>query len=310
MRAMPFPAATRFYARMTRVCAAVVMLPLLCARFPAFAGPETDGKDAFTLEIRGKSIEVFTYRPKNFDGGRLIVVMHGMNRNARDYRDNAVTLGDRFGALIAAPAFDLGQFPVEAYQRGGVTRDSKPQPESEWTFRYVWDVVGEMRRREDRPGMECRLIGHSAGGQFLTRLAGFMPGDAARIIAGNPGNLLFPTHDMPFQYGFGGLPEALAGDDALKSYLAAPLTLYLGLDDTGTANLDMTENAMRQGATRIERGRACFRMGEALAREKGWPFGWRLVEAPGVAHDSKALFAHPQAAEALFGGSSGALEPH
>ncbi len=259
------------------------------------------GAGRFTLDARGCHLEVFTYRPAQYTNGPLIVVLHGMNRNAADYRDHARPLAERFDALVAAPHFDLQQFPPEAYQRGGVLRDGKPRPAEEWTFAFIGDVVEAVRRRTGRTNLPYYLVGHSAGGQFLTRLAAFLPGDATRIIAGNPGSLIFPTHDLPFQYGFGGLPESLGGDQALKNYLAAPLTLYLGTADTGSANLDQTETALRQGPTRLDRGRTCFDLGRRLAEQKGWPFGWRLVEAEGVGHDAAALFAHPQAHTAFFG---------
>jgi cyanophycinase len=259
------------------------------------------GRGQFQIEARNKALNIFTYRPEGYSDGPLLVVMHGLNRNAADYRDNAMALGVRFKALIAAPEFTLEQFSTEAYQRGGVTRDGKAQPKEEWTFQYIADVVAAMRARSGRPDLSYYLIGHSAGGQFLSRMAAFLPGDAERIIAANPGTLIFPTRDRPFQFGFGQLPESLSEDARLKAYLAAPLTLYLGTADTGLKNLDVTPEAMLQGATRLERGRACFAMGEALARERGWPFNWRLVEAEGVAHDSKAIFAHPMAEKALFG---------
>lgn len=259
------------------------------------------GKSHFTAGVKGKTLNVFSYRPDNYTDGPLLVVMHGLNRNAEDYRDNSIPLAQRFEALVIAPEFSLEQFPTEAYQRGGVTRDGKVQPQEEWTFQYVLEVVEQVRQREGRPDWPFYLIGHSAGGQFLNRMAAFLPGKAERIVATNPGTLIFPTRDVPFQFGFGNLPEALSDDAWLKKYLTAPLTLYLGTADTGLTNLDVTPQAMAQGATRIERGRACFARGEALARERGWPFGWRLVEAEGIGHSSADMFAHPQAKDALFG---------
>lgn len=260
-----------------------------------------DGKASFTLASRDRELEVFTYRQPGWRDGPLFVVLHGMNRNADDYRDNGIALARACRALIAVPAFDKAQFPSEAYQRGGITREGAAVPEEEWTFQHIGTVVEEMRARAGRADMPYYLIGHSAGGQFLNRLSAFLPGQAQGIVASNPGTLIFPTRDMPFPLGFGGLPGALGSDERLKSYLGAPLTLFLGTADTGLENLDQSANAMRQGGTRIERGRACFAMGKALAEERGWPFGWRLVEAEGVGHDSKAMFAHPAVMEAVFG---------
>jgi cyanophycinase len=263
--------------------------------------PMPVGKSRFVLSLRDKTLNVFTYRPSDYTKGPLLVILHGVNRNAEDYRDNAITLGDRFKALVIAPEFTLAQFPTEAYQRGGITRDGQVQAKEDWTFQYLVEVVKAVKAGEGRADLPYYLVGHSAGGQILNRLAAFLPGGVKRIVAANPGTLIFPTREMPFQFGFGNLPEALSDDAWLKNYLAAPLTLYLGTADTGLANLDVSPLAMKQGATRIERGRACFAMGKALAEAQGWPFGWRLVEAEGVGHSSADMFAHPQAEDALFG---------
>lgn len=200
-----------------------------------------EGKSSFVLEKHGKTIPVMTYRPADFDDGPLILVLHGMDRNAGDYRDRAVPLGDRFNALIVAPEFDGTQFPEEAYQLGGVKRAGKVMPAEQWTFRFFAEIITEVRRREGRAGMSCHIIGHSAGGQILTRMAAFQPGGVTRIIAANPGSLVFPTRDLPFHYGFGGLPGELGGDEAIRRYLAAPFTLFLGTADSGTKNLDQSK---------------------------------------------------------------------
>jgi pimeloyl-ACP methyl ester carboxylesterase len=150
--------------------------------------------------------------------------------------------------------------------------------------------------------MKYWIIGHSAGGQFAMRMSAFQDTGAERIVAANPGTDLFPTRDLPFGWGFGGLPESLSNDEQLRRYLAAPLTLYLGTaDDHKDEDLDMSENSMKQGEGRLQRGRAAFALGEKTAREHGWHFGWRKVEADGVPHDHEKMFAHEACETALFG---------
>lgn len=272
---------------------------LICAPANALAAALPAGSSQFVFSAGERMIDVFTYRPANCSNGPLLVVIHGMNRDADKYRDNAVTLAERFNALVIAPRFDTNQFPSEAFQRGGITRRGSVQPPEKWTYALVPRLVEEVRQRESRRDMQYFLIGHSAGGQFLTRMAAFLPGDAARIVAGNPGSHLFPTRDLPFPYGFGGLPTELSDDNAIKRYLAAPLTLLLGDADTGSQNLDVTATAMKQGATRIERGRACFQLAEEMARAKGWAFNWKKIEVPGVGHNSARLFSHTNALPAF-----------
>lgn len=259
------------------------------------AEPLPAGKSKLTLSVHGSALDVFTYRPASYQDGPLLIVMHGLGRNAEGYRDHAAPLADQLHALVVAPHFPKDRFPTESYQRGGVLRDGKPQPRDQWTFQHVSDLIKVMREREGRPDMPCYLIGHSAGGQILHRMAAFLPGDVKRIIAANPGSLLFPTREQSYPFGFGGLPPDLGGDEQIKAYLAAPLTLYLGTADILEEDLDMSEAAMLQGKTRFERSHTCFKMAQTLAKERNWPFHWQLIEAPDVGHSARAMFSHPQA---------------
>ncbi len=271
--------------------------------------PAGDGK--IEVDVGAHKLDAFTYRPEKYKDGPLIVVFHGMLRNADTYRDNAKGLGDRFGALIVSPLFDAKRFPNEAYQQGGLFKKKESKKESkkelqakeDWTWSLVPKLVDEVRRREGRPDMPCYYIGHSAGGQFLVRLTGFLKSPVQRIVAANPGAELFPTREMPFPYGFGKLPDQLNGDAALERFLAQPLTIYVGSADTEHKNLDLSDTAKLQGANRYERGKNCFKAAQDLAKSKGWKLNWRLVEAEGVGHDARLMFEHPNCAHALFGKS-------
>ena len=286
--------------RLGRIRSAAWLALCMWLACTAHAATFPDGSGKLEVEVRGTKLDVFTYKPAGYKDGPLIVVFHGMLRNADTYRDNARSLGDRFGALIAAPHFDTNRFPNEAYQRGGVTKRGAAQPRDEWTFSLVPKLVDEVRRAAGRPEMPFQLIGHSAGGQFLVRMAAFTDTGAQRIVAANAGAHIFPTRDADFPYGFGKLPDELANDAALKRFLAQPLTLFQGTADVLGANLDKSAPAMRQGATRIERGRENFRRAQELAVAMGWPFNWSLVEAPDIGHDSAKMFGHTNAETAIF----------
>ncbi len=267
------------------------------------AGAVPLGPGALTVDV-GVSLQVFTYKPPTYRGGPLIVVFHGVGRNAEEYRNFAITLGERFGAIVAAPLFDKERFPVEAYQRGGILKDGVLQPREAWTYALVPRLVEALRAREGQSKLPFYFVGHSAGGQFVVRMAAMAgPLGASGIVAANPGSHLFPTREAAFGYGFGGLPAELSDDAALRRYLATPLTLYLGTADTDEAHasLDRSEPAMRQGKNRYERGLNCFAVAERLARQRGWTFAWRKVATPGVGHVAAEMFAAPAAELALFG---------
>ena len=267
------------------------------------AEPIAAGKGRIEIDV-GETLEVFTYKPANYAGGPLLLVFHGVGRNADEYRDFAETLGDRFGFLVVAPKFDKERFPLERYQRGGIVQDGRAQPRDAWTYAMVPRLVAAVREREGKPELPFWIIGHSAGGQFVVRmvaLAGTL--GASGVVAANPGSHLFPPRDAPFGYGFGNLPAELSDDAALRRYVEAPLVLYLGTADNDPAHrsLDREPEAVRQGASRYERGLNCFAAAEALARERGWSFGWRKVEVAGIEHDAAKMFAAPEVERALLG---------
>lgn len=284
-----------------RLGAALFAAVALAALLPAAPLPAGPGRVEFANA--GEPITLFTYKPPTYRDGPLVVVFHGVQRNAEDYRNFAITLAERFKTLVVAPFFDKERFPLSRYQRGGIVDDAgRARPPEQWTYAAVPRLVAYVREREARPDLPYYLLGHSAGGQFLVRLAAFLPGEASRIVAANAGSHLFPTRERDFGYGFGGLPPELGGDDVLRRYLAAPLTLYQGTGDVLVSpSLDVSEPALRQGPHRLARGRAVFDFAAELARARGWAFNWRKVETPGIAHEAAFMFAAQEAEDALFG---------
>ena len=258
------------------------------------------GKSTLDVLFGEVPLKLYIYKPTHFSDGPMIMVLHGVLRNAEEYRDHSVAMGDRFGALIVSPLFDEPSFPKPMYQFGGIVRDGKVTPREEWTGEYINRIVKEIRQREVLPKLPVYLIGHSGGGQFLIRTAAFVQTDAVQIVAANPGTHLMPTRNADYPYGWGGLPEELQTDDHLRAYLAQPLTIYLGTNDTERdEHLDITPPAEAQGRFRLERGQHAFAVAKTLAENRQWKFGWKLVLAPEVEHDHEKMFNHPLCAQAL-----------
>ena len=292
-----------FVVNLNRAGSFLVFSVLVLSATPANAAPLPVGPAQVTVDV-GMPLEVFTYKPPTYRDGPLIVVFHGVQRNAEDYRNFAITLAERFGAIVVAPRFDKPRFPTDAYQRGGIMKEGQVQPPEAWTFALVPKLVDRLRADEGRPELPYYYIGHSAGGQFLVRLVALAGAQGARrVIAANPGSHLFPNRDAVYGYGLGGLPDEWSDDAAIRRYLAAPLTLYLGSNDTDPEHpsLDRSPAALAQGRTRYERGLACYAAARKLAAERGWPCNWRLVETASIEHDAARMFAAPGAEAALFG---------
>ncbi|HEX6810090.1 MAG TPA: alpha/beta hydrolase [Planctomycetota bacterium] len=300
----------RLHAVLTSAVGFVFSFGLLAQDTSPKAADVPVGKAERLVQAGPVELQVFTYRPGNWPGERLLFVMHGVLRNADEYRDHAIPMGDRFGALIVAPKFDRERFPSRAYQRGGVLReDGGAAPVAEWTYARLPELAAAIRAATGKPDAKLYVIGHSAGGQFVVRMSAFFDAGAVRVVAANPGSVLLPTRDVPFSYGFGGLPAELANDERLRAYLAMPLVLYLGTgDDREDENFDKSPDAMAQGSGRHQRGLALWWSAKLLAAQRGWPFGWRLVEAQGIDHDHEKMFAHPMCEVALFGSAGGGAQ--
>ncbi len=252
-----------------------------------------NGKHSATLG--GTTLDVFTWHPKATPK-LLLVVFHGMHADADNYRDRSAPLAERLDAVVVAPKFGPPEFTVPLYQRGGVAPDGVFVPPGKRTVDLIAPLVAWAQKACGQPGLRYDLIGHSAGGQFLSRVAAFAPANGVRYVIANPSTWVLPSTEDTVPYGFAGSPDA---EQTLRTYLALPITVLLGTEDTGTNNLSSEPEAVAQGVNRLERGRNAFAKAKAAAKALGGPFGWKLAEVPGVGHDSARMFASQQACEAL-----------
>ena len=263
------------------------------------------GDSSTVVRAGNEDIEVLVYKPANYSGRGLIVSLHGLARNAAGYRNYTRPLAERFGALLVVPLFDQARFPTWRYQYAGISRRSAdgsgrdPMPPEQWTSESLRAVIDQVRNAEGAPAMPYVLLGHSAGGQFLSRVAAFSTLDPVRTIIANPGTWVMPSLEERFPYGFAGLPAGVGGERTLERYLAQPLTVLVGTSDTGAKDLNTTPGARRQGDTRHARALSAFRQAEAVARSHNWRFGWSLIEISEVGHNTRHMYASPLAVTAF-----------
>jgi pimeloyl-ACP methyl ester carboxylesterase len=281
--------------RLAFVMAALLAL-LLCG--PLQAAPIPPGSGHQVADLGGVRLTIYTYRPQCADP-TILLVFHGLNRNADRYRDHARSLGDRLCMLVVAPKFDKERFPTWRYQRGGIVdRHGVVQPPERWTGRLVLQLVAWLRTQEGRP-LAYSMIGHSAGGQFLSRVAAFIPNEARRMVVANPSTWVFPSVGVDAPYGLRRAYSRGEADARLRRYLAAPVTVFLGQEDEGDRNRNDSDEAVAQGETRHDRGLNVFAAARKAAQTTGAPLNWRLVELPGVGHSASKMFSSREALDAL-----------
>jgi pimeloyl-ACP methyl ester carboxylesterase len=273
-------------------------LMLMAASPEAFAGPIGPGNAKYTVEFRGLPFDVFTYRP-NCPIGGMLLVFHGLNRNAEGYRNVSRGLGDRLCMIVVAPLFDAERFPSWRYQMGGIVSQHALQQPADWTGQLVLELVAWVRQQEGQ-ALPYSMIGHSAGGQFLSRLAAFTPTEARRIVIANPSTYVFASLQTKAPFGLGGVYSPKTAEAQLQRYLQTPVTIFIGQDDVGEEDLSETPAARAQGDNRYARGLNAYRTAQTLAQSRGWTFNWRLVELAGVGHDTRKMFSSTDAVGALL----------
>ncbi|MGI9433869.1 MAG: hypothetical protein ACR2Q4_03415 [Geminicoccaceae bacterium] len=264
---------------------------------------ETTGSDRLeraTARLGGETLDIVTYRGRSNACQALVIMFAGRSRDAEGLVRKARTLAERNNFAIVAPEMDRERFPTWRYHRAGVAQRTVMQPREHWIGPIVNDLIAWARRWTALPSVGTILFGHSAGGQLLSRVAAYCPPtDIDRIVISNPSVYVAPSLTEMAPHGFAklfGSEEALI---RLQSYVAQPISIYLGCDDIGAKDLVGNPAARRQGMHRLERGRSVFRQAEALARTQGWHFGWRLVEVANVGHSSRGMLAAPEVLTAL-----------
>ena len=254
--------------------------------------------------FEGKNIKVFYHIPSgNIASMPVLFVMHGMDRNGDEYRDQWKDQADKYGFIVLVPTFSEDQFPDNFYQRGNVTsEDGTYNPENERVYTLIDEVFGFFKAHSASKAETFSIYGHSAGGQFVHRYLLFSPTPHLdRAVAANAGWYTYPSDTVSYPYGTQG-----SGAD-IKAYYGKKLIILLGDADTlRTSSLRQTPETDAQGLTRLARGNAFFSFCHKDAQVKGIPFNWRKEYVKGVGHSNTKMA--PSAATLLFNGATSDTE--
>jgi dienelactone hydrolase len=276
-----------------------LILLVLCLSLALNVHAREGKRGTLKMDANGMEFKVYTYKPACKDPG-IFFVFHGISRNADDYRDRARDPADDMCLMVFAPKFDKERFSSWRYQRGGIAKRGEIRAREQWTGQLVHALLEQAKTKVKTKDPAVYLFGHSAGGQFLSRVAAYTPlKDAGRFVVANPSTHVMASLEEDAPYGFGDFLSEFETFALLKAYLASPVSIYLGQEDTGTKNLVDNKPAMRQGKNRLERGRYVFRSAREEAKKRGWAFNWRLVEVPGVGHSSSKMLRAAEFARAM-----------
>ncbi len=251
-------------------------------------------KDAETdIEIKIWYAKPIIYSPET----PIVMVLHGVNRNARQFRDVWLPYAEKYGFMILAPEFSDKIFPGDAYALGNYQMQFIPDkseaiinPRNQWSFLMPDRIFTDFSaKREKTVQKTYYLYGHSAGAQFIHRKIECLGGAKVRMaIIANAGWYTLPDPEKSWPYGLKSTTVSVA---EIIRFLSFPLVILLGEEDTDPLHptLRRTTRADEQGITRLERGKHFFEFGSAMARSLNVPFRWKLQTVSNVAHSNSAM---------------------
>ncbi len=257
---------------------------------------------------------------------RLVVVMHGVRRNAREYVESWRAWSQQAGRPVLAPLFDARHWPgARAYNLGRVLDpEGWPVPYRERGFTALRRLVVEAQVAAGLTDPTWDLFGHSAGAQFAHRFA-LLGEDATgtralgagapealvedlgkgipvlgRVVVAGAGWFTVPDPGIDWPYGTRH-PELGVDELTLTRWTRRPITFLRGEHDRDRdEHLRVDPGADAQGRTRWERA------AHMLAAGGRWDADcrWELVDVLGVGHHEHEMAPIVQARWSLSGDST------
>jgi len=289
---------------MIRVAVMTMLLISGCVTTPErpTEDPLSPGSGVAVFEgLPGKTMRAHYHRPASYrPDAPVLMVLHGVKRNADWYRDAWRELSDRHGFLVLAPEFDRENFPGGRSFNRGSMRDAGGdwQPQRDWAFNAIESLFDAARGWTGSTRDRYLMFGHSAGAQFVHRMVTFMPKlRLERAVAANAGWYTMPDKAQMYPYGFDGARVTLAQH---RAAFGRRMTVMLGDadDDPNHRYLHNTPPAKRQGPHRYARGLSYFERAKAAAARLDVEFEWTLEIVSGAGHSTRDV--KDRAAEILL----------
>ncbi|HTW51801.1 MAG TPA: hypothetical protein VME45_07910 [Stellaceae bacterium] len=328
--------------RRTLVLAGVIGLTATAALADEPASPPVAAVVDGRLAVGGAQLPVFVSQDwsRPLPGiRRIVIVVHGYNRNAADYARNMMALGPPADTLVVAPQFLAPEDIAAHHLPDSVLRwelenweDGNPAlgPTALSAFDGFDAVFQKLTDRTIFPDLSrVVLAGFSAGGQVVQRYAATGKGEDAiplRYVVGSPGTYVYFGDERPlpdgtfsafadaarcpdynrWKFGFaGGMPPyvvaaAARGIPALEHrYVARDIVYLAGGDDTDPNHRLLNKTCAAEAQGPTRLARMEFFVADMKHRD-GDAFRQPLWVVPGVAHNEAKVLGSPCGRAALF----------
>ncbi|MCY1492289.1 hypothetical protein D3C87_46120 [compost metagenome] len=259
-----------------------------------------NGTGAFSYTYSGlpqKPINVFYHIPAgNKTNMPIVIVFHGDERNAEDYRDYWRNAANQYGFMVFAPEFTEALFPGgSSYILGNVYDDgNNPSPstlnsESTWTFSIIEPLFDYIKHNTGNVSQTYDIFGHSGGGQFVHRFVMLKPNARYnKAIAANSGWFTVPDGVANFPYGIENSPITSTNP---QQYFSRNLIIQVGALDNNGNDPSLRHNAESdlQGVNRLQRANYFFDQSQDYANSLNATFNWQLRIVPNSGHDGELM---------------------
>jgi len=229
------------------------------------------------LTFAHTSVPYWLGLPQQPDASRVLLLLHGISRNAREMAQAFLPAATKAGYTVLAPVFDAGHCPD--FQRLG--RWGKG-PRIDFILQSLLEQLGSRLQEEV---YRVDLFGYSAGAQLAHRFAMARPQRLRKLALGAAGWYTMPTADR-YPRGLR-LKNELPGVRFVpEHFLRIPTRVYVGEEDTAREKTLNTNRRIdrQQGLNRLQRAETWVRHMNQKANDLRLPASIELHIMPGVGH--------------------------
>jgi pimeloyl-ACP methyl ester carboxylesterase len=234
-------------------------------------------------------IELFYITPKKIDKDtELLFVMHGNDRNAKDYISAWIPHIKNKNIIVVAPRFDKRNyryfFLLESANSSGVINNNS----NDYINSSISSFYNFFQSKFSLNTNKYMMFGHSAGAQFTHRYM-LLSNDKriSNAVVANAGWYTF-LNGADFPYGINNSPIDITPSD-IRWFMSNRSTLLIGGNDISLNDVNSSRGAINQGRTRLDRANNYFNVMIDIADKENIPLRWTYKVVDRVGHDYKKM---------------------
>ena len=234
-------------------------------------------------------IELFYITPKKIDKDtELLFVMHGNDRNAKDYISAWIPYIKNKNIIVVAPRFDKRNyryfFLLESANSSGVINNNS----NDYINSSISSFYNFFKSKFSLNTNKYMMFGHSAGAQFTHRYM-LLSNDKriSNAVVANAGWYTF-LNGADFPYGINNSPIDITPSD-IRWFMSNRSTLLIGGNDISLNDVNSSRGAINQGRTRLDRANNYFNVMIDIADKENIPLRWTYKVVDRVGHDYKKM---------------------